>query len=87
MAFEVNDGLAGFPASVIGRHAGCGDEGRRWLAADPLEPNRRALSGMTNPKPLEDADGFVDTRRHARIAGRSLLLRRAGGTESSTSEA
>jgi acyl-CoA synthetase (AMP-forming)/AMP-acid ligase II len=60
VAFEVNDGLAGFPATMVGNHNGveirvCDDTLR-------IRSNRRAtryLDGANGA--LADVDGFVDT--------------------------
>ena len=52
VAFEVGDGLAGFPASLIGQpSAQCRNEGRRWLAAYPLSAKCDPLSRQRERDP------------------------------------
>jgi len=60
VAFEVNDGLAGFPASVLTR----GGEVEMKIADGSLRiRSPRTAAGYLGPAaaPLRDADGFVDT--------------------------
>jgi acyl-coenzyme A synthetase/AMP-(fatty) acid ligase len=61
VAFDVGDGLAGFPAKLIGR----GDTGIEMRITDgslQIKSNRTAIGYLRDVvKPLPGADGFVDT--------------------------
>ena len=84
VGFEVNDGLEGFPASMIGAHGDVRDEGRGRLAAHPLRAHRVALS-RRRARALADADGFVDTGDMVELRGDRYYFRRAARAASSMS--
>ena len=68
MAFEVNDGLAGFPAGLVGQKSGVEMQVRDGsLRIRSPRIARRYLGHMT--KPLVDADGFVDTGDVVKLHG------------------
>ena len=60
VAFEVRDGLAGFPASLIG-HEGGAVELRVSDGSLRIRSTRAALHYLNGSNPLADGDGFVDT--------------------------
>jgi acyl-coenzyme A synthetase/AMP-(fatty) acid ligase len=59
VAFEVGDGLAGFPADLIGRN-GAAVEMKVEQGSLRIRSNRTAIGYLGGP-PLRDKDGFVDT--------------------------
>src|SRR6202041_750669 len=70
VAFDVNDGLAGFPAGLVGR-AGSGIElkvrgGTLWIRSGRTAA--RYLGGG-DPAPLAAGDGYVDTGDMGELAG------------------
>ena len=68
VAFEVNDGLEGFPADVLGNHTGV--EMRIRNNSLQIRSNRRAshyLDGQSGT--LADAEGFVDTGDMVELRG------------------
>jgi acyl-coenzyme A synthetase/AMP-(fatty) acid ligase len=68
VAFEVNDGLAGFPAGLVGQKSGVEMQVRDGsLRIRSPRIARRYLGHMT--KPLVDADGFVDTGDVVKLHG------------------
>jgi acyl-coenzyme A synthetase/AMP-(fatty) acid ligase len=79
VAFDVGDGLAGFPASYIGRR------GDVALSVDGgslrIRSNRNALGYLGDgAAPLFDADGFVDTGDEVELReGRYYFVGRRGG--------
>jgi acyl-coenzyme A synthetase/AMP-(fatty) acid ligase len=58
LAFEVNDGLAGFPASFIGR---CGDVEMKVDDGSLRIRSPRTAARYSGNQTLKDAHGFVDT--------------------------
>ena len=60
MAFEVDDGLAGFPAALIGRRGGKA-ELRIEDGSLRIRSPRTAFRYLGDRGALADADGFVDT--------------------------
>ncbi|MGA2564129.1 MAG: fatty acid--CoA ligase family protein [Steroidobacteraceae bacterium] len=80
LAFEVGDGLAGFPASLVGAP---GASVELKIAAGTLRVRSagtaiRYLSGQTTS--LRDSDGFVDTGDRVELRnGRYYFLGRSGG--------
>ena len=80
VAFEVTDGLAGFPASYVERGPRRRrDEGRGRLASHPLAAHRVALCRHRHAA-LADADGFVDTGDMVELHGeRYVFAGRRGG--------
>src|SRR6185369_1808218 len=69
VGFEVNDGLEGFPASMIGRS---GDDLRMEVVGGSLHiRSARAASRYIGPGSPEllDAGGFVDTRDMVELRG------------------
>ena len=69
VGFDVRDGLAGFPASLIGRQGSGGRaEGRRRLASNPIGSNCEPLPGKSADM-LASEDGFVDTRDMVELRG------------------
>jgi len=60
VAFEVWDGLAGFPASLIGREGGA-VELRVIDGSLRIRSTRAALGYLGGANPLADENGFVDT--------------------------
>ena len=76
VAFEVDDGLAGFPASLIGQPS-ASVEMKVEDGSLRIRSARNAIRYLGSAsEPLADKDGFVDTRRHGRAAWRPLLFRR-----------
>ena len=68
LAFEVNDGLAGFPASMIGTHGDVEmkiDDGSLRIRSTRIAD--RYLG--TDVEPLVGSDGFVDTRDMLELRG------------------
>lgn len=68
LAFEVNDGFAGFPASMIGTHGDVEmkiDDGSLRIRSTRIAD--RYLG--TNMEPLVGSDGFVDTRDMLELRG------------------
>jgi acyl-coenzyme A synthetase/AMP-(fatty) acid ligase len=68
VAFEVNDGRAGFPGGILGNHAGV--EMRICNNSLQIRSNRRAsryLDGQSGM--LADAEGFVDTGDMVELRG------------------
>jgi acyl-coenzyme A synthetase/AMP-(fatty) acid ligase len=60
VAFEVRDGLAGFPASLIGDEGGA-VEMRIVDGSLRIRSRRTGLRYLGGPNPLADENGFVDT--------------------------
>jgi acyl-coenzyme A synthetase/AMP-(fatty) acid ligase len=79
VAFEVNDGLAGFPASMLGRRG----EVEMKVASDSLQiRSSRAASRYIDAESgvLSDEDGFVDTGDVVELReGRYYFLGRRNG--------
>jgi acyl-CoA synthetase (AMP-forming)/AMP-acid ligase II len=79
VAFEVNDGLAGFPAAMLGRHTGV----EMKVSNDSLQirSNRAASRYLDEGNGvLEDEDGFVDTGDIVELRGdRYYFLGRRNG--------
>lgn len=80
VAFEVRDGLAGFPVSLT-RESPQGveiDVSRGTLRV--RSPGNAARYLGESPKPLKDADGYVDTGDNLELrAGRYYFMGRSGG--------
>jgi acyl-CoA synthetase (AMP-forming)/AMP-acid ligase II len=79
VAFEVNDGLAGFPVAMLGSHAGV--EMKICNSSLRIRSNRAASQylGAENAV-LADADGFVDTGDIVELRGdRCYFLGRRNG--------
>jgi acyl-coenzyme A synthetase/AMP-(fatty) acid ligase len=80
VAFDVNDGLAGFPAGLVGTPGGAIDlkvqDGTLWIRSD-----RTAARYLgTAAAPLAGADGYVDTGDMVELAGGRYHFRgRKGG--------
>jgi acyl-CoA synthetase (AMP-forming)/AMP-acid ligase II len=68
VAFEVRDGLAGFPATVIGQPGGKADL-RVQDGSLRIRSPRTAFRYLGDHGPLADADGFVDTGDMIRLSG------------------
>ena len=81
VAFDVDDGRAGFPAEFFGRRAGRHrNESRGWHAAHPLAAHRRALSWAPRRRRSSSADGYVDTGDLVELQdGRYYFRGRRGG--------
>jgi acyl-CoA synthetase (AMP-forming)/AMP-acid ligase II len=60
VAFEVNDGFAGFPAGLIGR-TGAGVEMQIVEGSLRIRSSRTASGYLGDAPPLRSGDGFVDT--------------------------
>jgi len=68
VAFEVNDGLAGFPETVI-RNQSAGVEIKIDDGSLRIRSGRTASCYLGNENSLKDADGFVDTRDMVELRG------------------
>jgi acyl-coenzyme A synthetase/AMP-(fatty) acid ligase len=82
VAFEVNDGLAGFPASFVGAGHGDGDVDIKIEDGSlRLRSRRTAASYVGHKAPqLRDGDGFVDTGDMVELRGdRYHFVGRKGG--------
>ena len=80
VAFDVNDGLAGFPAALIGRLDGC--VGMKVESGSLRIRSDRASTRYLGPEdtPLRDPDGFVDTGDMVELRGdRYYFVGRRGG--------
>ena len=80
VAFDVNDGLAGFPAELIGRSTGGIElkvqDGTLWIRSGRTAA--RYVGGA--PASIADADGYVDTGDMVELAnGRFYFRGRRGG--------
>jgi acyl-coenzyme A synthetase/AMP-(fatty) acid ligase len=80
VAFDVNDGLAGFPAGLIGTTGGAIEmkvqDGTLWIRSGRTAA--RYLGGA--PAPLAGGDGYVDTGDMVELAdGRYYFRGRKGG--------
>jgi acyl-coenzyme A synthetase/AMP-(fatty) acid ligase len=80
VAFEVNDGLAGFPADWVGKSGSAIEmkvqDGTLWIRSGRAAA--RYLGGA--PSPLADGDGYVDTGDMVESAdGRYYFRGRKGG--------
>ena len=88
VAFDVNDGRAGFPARSLDaaarRHR---DEGRGRHAAYPLPAHAARYLGAGAAPLSRASDGFVDTGDLVELQGRPLLLSRPQAAASSMSAA
>lgn len=83
VAFEVDDGLAGFPASLVGEAAAGGADIELRVVEDTLRVrspgNATRYLGEGAP-PLKSSDGFVDTGDRLTLRdGRYHFAGRAGG--------
>ena len=80
VAFDVNDGLAGFPADFIDNpQRSHRDESAGRHPLDSLRPHRRALPGCA-PRPSSSDEGYVDTGDMVELAqGRYYFRGRKGG--------
>jgi acyl-coenzyme A synthetase/AMP-(fatty) acid ligase len=80
VAFEVRDGRAGFPASLVGRsERGVEIDVRRGTLRIKSPGNASAYLGADAP-PLKDAEGFVDLGDRLELRdGRYYFLGRSGG--------
>jgi acyl-coenzyme A synthetase/AMP-(fatty) acid ligase len=77
VGFEVNDGLAGFPAAFVGRS---GDVALRILDGALQLKSARAADGYIDGRALADGDGFVDTGDMVELrGGRYHFVGRRGG--------
>jgi acyl-coenzyme A synthetase/AMP-(fatty) acid ligase len=68
LAFEVNDGLAGFPASMIGKHGDVEmkvEDGSLRIRSNRIADRYLESEG----EPLVGTDGFVDTRDMLELRG------------------
>jgi acyl-coenzyme A synthetase/AMP-(fatty) acid ligase len=80
VAFDVRDGLEGFPASLIGLN-GCGVEMKVEEGSLRIRSSRTAAKYMDAPRTLADQDGFVDTGDMLELrAGRYYFVGRRDGT-------
>ena len=80
VAFDVNDGLAGFPAGLIGNEGAAIEmkvqDGTLWIRS--ARTAARYLGG--DPSPLAAGDGYVDTGDMVELAGSRYYFRgRKGG--------
>jgi acyl-CoA synthetase (AMP-forming)/AMP-acid ligase II len=80
VAFEVNDGLAGFPAEMVGKPGGAIEmkvqDGTLWIRSGRIAA--RYLGG--GPAALAAGDGYVDTGDMVEVAGARYYFRgRRGG--------
>ncbi|MDP9009935.1 MAG: acyl--CoA ligase [Pseudomonadota bacterium] len=80
VAFDVNDGLAGFPAGLVGNPDAAIEmkvqDGTLWIRSGRTAA--RYLGG--DPSPLATGDGFVDTGDIVELTGRRYYFRgRKGG--------
>jgi acyl-CoA synthetase (AMP-forming)/AMP-acid ligase II len=66
LAFEVSDGLAGFPESVLGDH---GDLGLKIVEGSLRVKSPRTARRYLGPQVLKDTDGFVDTGDMVELRG------------------
>jgi len=80
VAFDVGDGLTGFPASLTGE-LGTGVEMRVADGSLRIKSSRTAHGYLGSPaEPLHDADGFVDTGDMVELrSGRYYFVGRRGG--------
>jgi acyl-coenzyme A synthetase/AMP-(fatty) acid ligase len=77
VGFEVNDGLAGFPAAYVGR---AGDVALRIVDGALQLRSARAAGGYIDGRALADRDGFVDTGDMVELRGdRYHFVGRRGG--------
>jgi acyl-coenzyme A synthetase/AMP-(fatty) acid ligase len=77
VGFEVNDGLAGFPAAYMGRS---GDVAMRIADGALQLKSARAAGGYVDGRALADDDGFVDTGDMVELNGdRYHFVGRRGG--------
>jgi len=77
VGFEVNDGLAGFPADYVGR---AGDVALRVVDGALQVKSARASSGYVDGRTLAGDDGFVDTGDMVELRGeRYHFVGRRGG--------
>ena len=84
VAFEVSDGLAGFPAELIGMRR----DGVEMKVEDGtlrIRSPRNAARYLGAGAPSRDADGFVDTGDLVELQRRALLLPGPQEAASSTS--
>ncbi len=80
VAFDVRDGLEGFPASLIGLNS-CGVEMKVEEGSLRIRSSRTAAKYMDAPRTLADQDGFVDTGDMLELrAGRYYFVGRRDGT-------
>ncbi len=79
VAFEVGDGHAGFPASLVGQQ-GSGVELRVETGSLRIRSARTALRYLGGDGPLKEPDGFVDTGDLVELRGdRYYFVGRRGG--------
>jgi acyl-coenzyme A synthetase/AMP-(fatty) acid ligase len=79
VGFEVNDGLAGFPASMIGRLPS-GVDMKVEQGTLRIRSNRTALRYLGGAAALADAEGFVDTGDIVELRdGRCHFIGRSNG--------
>ena len=77
VGFEVNDGLAGFPAAYVGR---AGEVELRVAGGALQLRSARAAAGYVDGRGLADSDGFVDTGDMVELrADRYHFVGRRGG--------